>query len=59
MRGRDHAVRKAGHAGRIRCGARGDDQNDPVPKHATARGAMAKNDPVPKRTQTHHPGRGG
>ena len=25
-------------------------KNDPVPKHATARGAMAKNDPVPKRT---------
>lgn len=34
-------------------------KNDPVPKHATARGEMAKNDPVPKRTQTHHPGRGG
>ena len=25
-------------------------KNDPVPKHATARGEMAKNDPVPKRT---------
>ncbi len=25
-------------------------KNDPVPKHATARGAMTKNDPVPKRT---------
>ena len=32
MRGRAHAVRDAGHAGRIRCGARGDGQKRPRPQ---------------------------
>lgn len=50
MRGRTHAVRDAGHAGRSGAARGAMTKNDPVPECATARGVMTKNDPVPKRT---------